>query len=226
MAWNAVEVASPNGACGFSFYRTDDETEGYAVGAAPQWGDNNTGTYAYIKARWGTGTTDRWVQARATLPAPPTSLVPDGTERIAVWYKQEGNPDRPPVVRLSTGPGTNYMATATGTSAGDLPEPGGWTVRELDPSPWGLTVKKVLEDWATYGLYVEVMTDVSTPPEPVGVAYQEHTIREVRFVVYYDVPLGVPCRLFPREDGLGVGGGRIFPPPRSQQRSLRRFGYY
>lgn len=35
-----------------------------------------------------------------------------------------------------------------------------------------------------------------------------------------------PCRLFPRDDGLGVGGGRIFPPPKSQQRSGRRFGYY
>lgn len=35
-----------------------------------------------------------------------------------------------------------------------------------------------------------------------------------------------PARLFPRDDGLGVGGGRGFPPPKSQQRSGRRFGYY
>ena len=35
-----------------------------------------------------------------------------------------------------------------------------------------------------------------------------------------------PCRLFPRGDGLGVGGGRHFPPSKSQQRSGRRFGYY
>lgn len=35
-----------------------------------------------------------------------------------------------------------------------------------------------------------------------------------------------PARLFPREDGLGVGGGRHFPPAKSQQRSGRRFGYY
>lgn len=35
-----------------------------------------------------------------------------------------------------------------------------------------------------------------------------------------------PCRLFPREDGLGVGGGRHYPPSKSQQRSARRFGYY
>ena len=39
----------------------------------------------------------------------------------------------------------------------------------------------------------------------------------------YDAP---PARLFPRSDGLGVGGGRHFPPPKSQQRSSRRFGYY
>ena len=35
-----------------------------------------------------------------------------------------------------------------------------------------------------------------------------------------------PCRLFPRGDGLGVGSGRRFPPPKSQQKSGRRFGYY
>lgn len=35
-----------------------------------------------------------------------------------------------------------------------------------------------------------------------------------------------PCRIFPRADGLGVGSGRRFPPPKSQQRSGRRFGYY
>lgn len=35
-----------------------------------------------------------------------------------------------------------------------------------------------------------------------------------------------PCRLFPRSDGLGVGGGRNYPPPKSQQRSSRGVGYY
>lgn len=44
--------------------------------------------------------------------------------------------------------------------------------------------------------------------------------------VIWGVPSAPPARLFPREDGLGVGGGRHFPPPKSQQRSNRRFGYY
>lgn len=35
-----------------------------------------------------------------------------------------------------------------------------------------------------------------------------------------------PCRLHPREDELGVGSGRIWPPPRSQQFSPRRAGGY
>lgn len=39
-------------------------------------------------------------------------------------------------------------------------------------------------------------------------------------------PVAPPARIFPRDDGLGVGGGRHFPPPKSQQRSGRRFGYY
>ena len=41
-----------------------------------------------------------------------------------------------------------------------------------------------------------------------------------------DVLVAPPARLFPRPDGLGVGGGRIYPPPKSQQLSGRRFGYY
>lgn len=35
-----------------------------------------------------------------------------------------------------------------------------------------------------------------------------------------------PCRLYPREDHLGVGSGRIWPPPKSQQASPRRAGGY
>lgn len=37
-----------------------------------------------------------------------------------------------------------------------------------------------------------------------------------------------PCRIFPRSDGLGVGAGRAYPPPKSQQRSPgnRGVGYY
>lgn len=35
-----------------------------------------------------------------------------------------------------------------------------------------------------------------------------------------------PCRVHPREDQLGVGSGRIWPPPRSHQASPRRAGGY
>lgn len=35
-----------------------------------------------------------------------------------------------------------------------------------------------------------------------------------------------PCRLHPREDARGVGSGRIWPPPKSQQASSRRAGGY
>lgn len=37
-----------------------------------------------------------------------------------------------------------------------------------------------------------------------------------------------PCRIYPRSDGLGVGAGRAYPPPKSQQRSPgnRGVGYY
>lgn len=38
--------------------------------------------------------------------------------------------------------------------------------------------------------------------------------------------LAPPCRLHPREDQLGVGSGRIWPPPKSQQASPRRAGGY
>jgi hypothetical protein len=39
-------------------------------------------------------------------------------------------------------------------------------------------------------------------------------------------PGAPPCRIYPRDDGLGVGAGRIFPPPTSHQRSGRRAGGY
>ena len=51
-------------------------------------------------------------------------------------------------------------------------------------------------------------------------------IIEVRIAYATQVVGAPPCRLFPREDGLGVGGGRRFPPPKSQQASSRRVGYY
>lgn len=49
-----------------------------------------------------------------------------------------------------------------------------------------------------------------------------------RYVVFGVVPFTIapPCRLYPREDQLGVGSGRIWPPPKSQQFSNRRAGGY
>lgn len=35
-----------------------------------------------------------------------------------------------------------------------------------------------------------------------------------------------PCRLYPRDDQLGVGSGRVWPPPKSHQASSRRAGGY
>lgn len=40
------------------------------------------------------------------------------------------------------------------------------------------------------------------------------------------ITLAPPCRLYPREDRLGVGSGRIWPAPKSQQASPRRAGGY
>lgn len=49
------------------------------------------------------------------------------------------------------------------------------------------------------------------------------TVLTARFVTH-----APPCRLYPRSDRLGVGSGRIFPPPKSHQYSPRRSGatYY
>jgi len=48
------------------------------------------------------------------------------------------------------------------------------------------------------------------------------------YLTFGVLPLGAapPCRLYPREDQLGVGSGRIWPPPKSHQYSPRRAGGY
>ena len=77
--------------------------------------------------------------------------------------------------------------------------------------------------WTGYRL------DTGTPPEESPVSATTVDVGGMVSLVGTLWPYTVgapPCRLFPRGDGLGVGGGRHFPPPKSQQRSGRRFGYY
>lgn len=52
-------------------------------------------------------------------------------------------------------------------------------------------------------------------------------IQEVALLVTYPTTDAPPRRLFPREDGLGVGGvRRHWPPSKSVQRGIRRAGGY
>lgn len=62
---------------------------------------------------------------------------------------------------------------------------------------------------------------------PSSASHTATLISELWIVVVSDQVEAPPRRLFPREDGLGVGGARRhWPPPRSYQRGARRAGGY
>lgn len=68
------------------------------------------------------------------------------------------------------------------------------------------------------------------PGEHDGAVGTDKMLRvyEITLTVDYTttITFAPPARKYPREDGLGVGARRHYPPPRSQQRSGRRVGGY
>lgn len=101
------------------------------------------------------------------------------------------------------------IASLTG-SAGPLGTPDGFTL--LAARFQGVVFASISSAY---------VTGLSPAAEFVaGVTYTA-TVLTARHVTF-----APPCRKYPREDGLGVGGRRHYPPARSQQRSSRRAGGY
>ncbi len=63
------------------------------------------------------------------------------------------------------------------------------------------------------------------PPARRTIMDFDFTPARYRFI-YDTVSPAPPLRLFPRDDDLAVGGGRLYPPPQSQQRGVRTDGYF
>lgn len=97
--------------------------------------------------------------------------------------------------------------------------------RPIDPppAPFGGT------DWAaTYQLNGSfVFADIGLHADTV--ADQASTYADTNPYMSFGLfgrVIAPPCRIHPREDQLGVGSGRVWPPPKSHQASPRRAGGY
>jgi hypothetical protein len=87
-------------------------------------------------------------------------------------------------------------------------------------------------DWSP--LFPAAPTDAPTQWS-LGMAFDagapsDFRIYDIVLHVVWRMPVTItaapPCRIHPREDHLGAGSGRIWPPPRSHQASPRRAGGY
>lgn len=99
-------------------------------------------------------------------------------------------------------------------------DPGaGW----VPPAPW-MVAEHRPNNWASLLDYTDQRVTSTGDGSFTGAGF--YGARGVVIGLGPALMVAPPGRLFPRDDGLGVGGGRIFPPPSSQQRSGRQFGYY
>ena len=191
--------------------------EGYIVGSPPIWKDDSDATYAEIAGSYnGPGEPQFAANASASvvtasLPRLPVRVV--ANIRMAATL---GTGVREPRVFL-VHPSAGFSNTTSTTTA---PTAAGWRSFELTTSG-GVDAWEWLRDEPDgFEFSVHMPFYSPAPLEIQRLQIYEATVS----VVFRGAP--PPARLFPREDGLGVGGGRIYPPPKSQQLSGRRFGHY
>ena len=178
------------------------------VGATPL-GDNSDATYVELAATGG---------ADVALPATPTGVV---RPFIKAWVRAEG------ITENASVPGFSWMSVLVWTSdyseyfdlhpaVDDLyikvPVGGGPTQVNLYHSLGGTTAR-LMEVLATETCHVELGSSASTT------RIFEFGIDGCPAVSLPKPPL----RQYPRSDGLGASSARrMWPPPRSTQRSLRQ----
>lgn len=195
-------------------------SEGYIVGTPPVWKDDSTGTYASFAGQYaGNGNPQFVGAAQAAVAASP----PDIHAATAIIARFQvagvaGSNLAYPTVRLERG--TTY--TFNGTVAGSAPGAPGWVEATLTSGD-ALAMSDFLANPAVYNLAV-LAPLYASPNVPNEI--QRWNVYEARLYVLTPRRDAPPCRLLQRSDGLGVGSGRNYPPPKSQQRSFRGVGYY
>lgn len=156
------------------------------VGAAPQWGDNDAGTYAKLNSRYGTGTGNRYQHSFSNIDAQP-GLVVDADARIAIWWKEISNDHAGGMSsRLSQYSGSGNKMASSPTGANGLTAPVGWNVCELIPTGTN-TIASVMTFWQTNNLYVQ-MNPGAVSPDPPGTFFSTIDVSEVRIAIYYPEP--------------------------------------
>lgn len=195
-----------------------------SVGAGSVIGDQDDATY--VSSQYDNTDDDHpraGVWAAPLEPAVPSWIfdLPDfslfGVARTS-WDGDEGTP--PIYLRLGTA--ADGPSTSVGLDFLIVPELHEYNAQLFDGSQLDFST---LVD----GTAVVFFASQNVPfPGEIGSAENLH---EFWIVVNYITPdtfKAPPCRLYPREDELGSGSGRIFPPPRSQQSSNRVGGgsYY
>lgn len=199
-------------------------SEGYIVGSPPVWKDDSTATYASFAGQYAGPLNPQFVGAAgAHVSAAASAEDTAGGTAIIVRYQvaAAGPGTKLPTVRLTRQGGDLIFGYPTG----EAPTSASWVEVTMDASSIQLEV--FLSDPTAWELTL-LAPGYDSAVETVPNGIQRWNVYEARLTVLVPIFDAPPCRLHPRSDGLGVGGGRNYPPPRSQQRSLghRGVGYY
>lgn len=183
------------------------------VGAGAIWKDDSDGTYADIVTQMHGEGQPQFSSSGSCAITGPASL-PTAVKlfaRLRVAALETGLPY--PTVRIS-----RLNSEVNGSYPGDCPTTPTW----VDVPVTGAALATFFAEPTTYSLGVH--SGFKT-----GASGDKHwRVYEARLYVTLLGDDAPPCRIFPRRDGLGVGAGCAFPPPKSQQRSPgnRGVGYY
>lgn len=198
------------------------------VGGQTALSDDSDGTYAEV---WGYGVSgvssgNDFVHAALPAVADLRSLTAVGPLSVRLWHDLTPGPPL-------TGTGEAFAFAVFNTAndflgqfeRNDLPPEAtvstvtDWTFSEDSASASFATALQAGTAWVALGVPINLAAGTFD--------WQMRYYELALTVDYVSATSHAPaCRKYPREDRLGVGSGRHYPPPRSQQFSARRAGGY
>lgn len=194
-----------------------------AVGDPPQWSDGSDASYVLIQGIYQTG---------VGIPGTATAnLVPDSTVRaradstVVARLRMSGPASKPLPLVVIVGQDGRLLISG----GNDGFSPGGVEWVDIPLSGTADNMRQFLNYIGSGGELMRLRIAAATAfTYPSGSTSYQWYVYEAQLVLTIPSVDAPPCRIFPRSDGLGIGAGRAFPPPRSQQRSPgnRGVGYY